>query len=108
MKAIIGLSGKQFHVGEGDVFEVFKLKQEKGKQFNIQDIVAVEKENSIITDSEYLKKCSVLAEILDEKKGEKIYVFKKKKKTGYSRKKGHRDMLSVVKILRIETPDATS
>ncbi|MCM8764037.1 MAG: 50S ribosomal protein L21 [Candidatus Omnitrophica bacterium] len=108
MKAIICLSGKQFHVGEGDILEVFRLKQKKGEQFTIQEVVALEKEGSLITDKDILKDCSVVAEVLDEKKDRKIYVFKKKKKTGYKRKKGHRDFLSVIKIVRIQSPDAKS
>ncbi|HOJ30502.1 MAG TPA: 50S ribosomal protein L21 [bacterium] len=108
MKAIIGLSGKQYCVKEGDTFEVFKLSHQKGNQFTIQDILAIEKQGSLITDKEFLKNCAVIAEVIDEKKGEKLYVFKKKKKTGYSKKTGHRDILSVVKIVRIQTSDAAS
>lgn len=108
MKAIIGLSGKQFHVGQGDEIEVFRLKQKKGEQFTIKDILALEKDGIIVTDKKQLAKYCVVAEVIDEKKGEKICVFKKKKKTGYKRKKGHRDMLSVVRIIKIQNEDATS
>ncbi|MGB9642294.1 MAG: 50S ribosomal protein L21 [Candidatus Ratteibacteria bacterium] len=108
MKAIIGLSGKQFCVKEGDMFEVFKLPHHKGNQFTIQEVLAIEKEGSLITDKDVVKNCSVIAEVVDEKKGKKIYVFKKKKKTGYSRKIGHRDMLSIVKIVKIQAPNAAS
>ncbi|MCX7705981.1 MAG: 50S ribosomal protein L21 [bacterium] len=106
MKAIIGISGKQFHVEPNDIIEVFRLKQRKGEQFEIKNVFALEKEGQIITDRDYLGKCSVIAEVVDEKKGEKIYVFKKKKKTGYKRKKGHRDLISLVKIIKIQ--DVTS
>ncbi|HOK79321.1 MAG TPA: 50S ribosomal protein L21 [bacterium] len=108
MRAIIGLSGKQFCVKEGDMFEVFKLPYQKGSQFTIQDVLAIEKEGSLITDKNILKNCSVIAEIVDEKKGRKLYVFKKKKKTGYSKKTGHRDILSIVKIVKIQTSNAAS
>lgn len=108
MKAIIGLSGKQFQVQEGDVVEVFKLPYEKGKQFEIRDILAIDNEGHLIYDKEALKNFSVIAEVIEEKKGKKIYVFKKKKKTGYSRKRGHRDSLSVVKIIKIQSSNATS
>lgn len=108
MKAIIALSSKQFHVGEGDVIEVFRLKQKKGEQFNIKDILALEKDGKIITDKRYIGECSVIAEVIDEKKGKKIYIFKKKKKTGYKRKKGHRDSISLVKIVKIQSSDVTS
>ncbi|MCM8828639.1 MAG: bL21 family ribosomal protein, partial [Candidatus Omnitrophica bacterium] len=68
MKAIICLSGKQFHVGEGDVLEVFRLKQKKGEQFTIVDVVALEKDGILTTDKDILKDCSVTLEVLDEKK----------------------------------------
>lgn len=108
MKAIIGISGRQFHVQEGDIIEVFKIDHRKGQQFTIQNIVAVEKDGVLIVDRDSLKNYSVLAELIDEKKGKKIHVFKKKKKTGYHLKKGHRDCISVIKIIKIQTPDATS
>lgn len=107
MKAIIGLSGRQFHVGEGDILEVFRLEQKKGEQFVIKDIIALEKEGAIITDKNQIKKYSVVAEVIDEKKGKKVIVFKKKKKTGYKRKKGHRDLISIIKIVKIQESDAT-
>ncbi|MCM8814824.1 MAG: 50S ribosomal protein L21 [Candidatus Omnitrophica bacterium] len=108
MKAIISISGRQFHVGGGDILEVFRLKQKKGEQFTINEIVALEKDGSLITDRDILKDCCVIAEVIDEKKGKKIRVFKKKKKTGYKRKRGHRDSLSLIKILKIQVPDAKS
>ncbi|MCM8758728.1 MAG: 50S ribosomal protein L21 [Candidatus Omnitrophica bacterium] len=108
MRAIIGLSGKQFHVGEGDVIESFRLKKKKGEQFNITEIFALEKDGIIITDKKYLGNCCVVAEVIEEKKGKKIYVFKKKKKTGYKRKKGHRDFISLVRIIKIQSSDVTS
>ncbi len=108
MNAIIEVSGRQFHVQEGDVIEVFKIGRKKGEQFTIQDIVAIEKDGTLLVDHKSTKNYSVLAEVVDEKKGKKIHVFKKKKKTGYHRKMGHRDCISVIKILKIQTTNATS
>lgn len=108
MKAIIGISGRQFHVQDGDIIEIFRVNHKKGEQFSIQDIYAIEKDGVLIVDKASLKNYSVLVEVVDEKKGEKIHVFKKKKKTGYHRKIGHRDYISVIKIIGIQTTDATS
>ncbi len=108
MKAIINLSGKQYHIGEGDIIEVFKLNHKKGEQFTINDVALIEKDGVLLTDPDTIKNYSIVAEVLEEKKGKKVLVFKKKKKTEYKRKKGHRDYISVVKILKIQSPDGTS
>jgi len=98
MYAIISLSGKQFLVKEGEQIEVLRLAGKAGDQIEIKDVLAVEKDGKLINKAESLKTCSVAAEIVAEKKGEKIYVFKKIKKTGYKRGIGHRDRITVIKI----------
>jgi large subunit ribosomal protein L21 len=108
MKAIVEISGRQFCVQEGDIINLFKIDHPKGHQFAIENILAVEKDGVMIIDREALKNFSVLAEIVEEKKGKKIHSFKKKKKTGYHRKIGYRDSISVVKIVGIQKIDATS
>ncbi|MCL5408528.1 MAG: 50S ribosomal protein L21 [Candidatus Omnitrophica bacterium] len=101
MYSIVSISGKQFLVKEGDILEVYKLQQKKGEKFEISDVVALEKDGRLIMDKDGLKNCKVIAEVIKEKKGEKIYSFKKKSKTGYKRGVGYRDSVTVLKISQI-------
>jgi len=55
----------------------------------------------LLTDKEKLKDIKVICEIIEEKKGEKIYSFKKKAKTGYKRGIGYRDTLVRIKVNKI-------
>jgi large subunit ribosomal protein L21 len=101
MYAVIGLSGKQYLVREGDLIESFKIGKKEGESFTITDIRLLGKDDAVITDAESLSRYEVSAQILQEKKGKKIYSFKKKAKTGYSRGVGHRDQIAVIKIEKI-------
>ncbi|MCL5674579.1 MAG: 50S ribosomal protein L21 [Candidatus Omnitrophica bacterium] len=101
MYSIVSISGKQFSVKEGDVLEVYKIQQKKGEKIEINDVIALEKDGRLIIKKDELKNCKVIAEIINEKKGEKIYSFKKKPKTGYKRGIGYRDSISVLKISQI-------
>ncbi|MFA5644896.1 MAG: 50S ribosomal protein L21 [Candidatus Ratteibacteria bacterium] len=102
MYAVIGLSGKQYLVREGDLIESFKIGKKEGEAFTITDIRLLGKDDdTVITDAESLSHYEVSAQILQEKKGKKVYSFKKKAKTGYSRGVGHRDQIAVIKIEKI-------
>lgn len=101
MYSIVSISGKQFLVKEGDVLEVYKLSQKKGEKVEINNVIALEKDGKLIIKKEELKDCKVIAEVINEKKGDKVYSFKKKSKTGYKRGIGYRDSISVLKISQI-------
>ena len=101
MYAIVAMSGKQYLVKEGDFVEVLRLKDKTGDKIEINDIIVLEKDGKLITKKEELKNFKVLAEVVKEKKGEKIYSFKKKPKTGYKRGVGYRDSISVLKVSKI-------
>jgi len=101
MYAIISMAGKQFVVKEGDKLEVMHLAKKVGDKIEISDVLALEKDGKLISNRDDLKKCSVVVEVVEEKKGDKICVFKKKKKTGYRKKTGHRDVISVVRVDKI-------
>jgi len=100
MYAIIEFGGKQFKVSEGEIFETFPVRSIKEKKFEISPISIYDGKN-LLTDKEKLKDIKVICEIIEEKKGEKIYSFKKKAKTGYKRGIGYRDTLVRIKVNKI-------
>ena len=99
MKATIKTQGKQFTVSEGDILVVDRYpKTEAGATVEIKDVLAAGEGESFRIGKPLLSGASVSATILENKRGEKVIVFKKKKRKGMERKRGHRQELSVIKI----------
>jgi len=100
MFAFIEISGRQVKVSEGETFEVFRIEAKKGKKVEFEPVSFYDGKD-LIVDKKDLEKVKVICEIIEEKKGEKIYSFKKKPKTGYKKGIGHRDRLMVLKVEKI-------
>ena len=100
MYAIIATGGKQYKVEEGDVIKVEKLGLEAGSEVTFDQVLLVgDKEVKVGTPTGdgATEKATVVA----EGKGKKVIVYKKKKKTGYHKKNGHRQPFTQVKIEKI-------
>ena len=99
MKATIKTQGQQFTVSEGDILIVNRYPNtEKGSKFEIKDVLAAGEGTSYKVGKPTLAGASVAVTILENKRGDKVIVFKKKKRKGMERKRGHRQELSVIKI----------
>jgi large subunit ribosomal protein L21 len=107
MYAVIKTGGKQHKVAEGDVIEVEILHGTVGDSVSLQPLLVVDDEGATHV-GKALGKATVKAELLGDKKGDKVKVFKYKNKTGYARKTGHRQMLSMVRITQIGLPSQAS
>lgn len=99
MKATIKTQGQQFTVTEGDILIVNRYPgTEKGSTIEINDVLATGEGADFRVGTPTLAGASVSATILENKRGTKVIVFKKKKRKGMERKRGHRQELSVIKI----------
>jgi len=98
MFAVIKTGGKQYRVKVGDVLSVEKLEAEKGQVVHFDQVLLLEDGSQVQVGTPHLEKARVAAEVLDDYKGEKVIVFKKKRRKGYRRKKGHRQLLTKVRI----------
>ena len=97
MFAVVRTGGKQYRVTAGDKIVVEKLAGEAGDRIDITDIL-------LAGEGSDLKPVSGLivgAEILAQAKGEKVTVFKKRRRHNYRRKKGHRQQHTILKIVSI-------
>ena len=102
MKATIKTQGKQFVVSEGDVLFVNRFQNsEKGSTVEISDVLSVGEGAEIKIGTPTVAGASVTAEVLENKRGKKVIIFKKNKRKGYERRQGHRQELSVIKIKTI-------
>ena len=103
MKATIKTQGQQFTVTEGDVLIVNRYpKTEAGNIIEITDVLAAGEGADYKVGKPTLAGATVSAKILENKRGDKVIVFKKKKRKGHEKKRGHRQELSVIKIESIK------
>lgn len=103
MYAVIRTGGKQYRVAEGDTIQVERLDAEVGGTLALDQVLMVggaEGEEPKI-GAPLVDGARVTAEIVDQTRGPKIIVFKKKRRKGYRRKKGHRQDLTVLRIREI-------
>ena len=100
MYAIVKTGGKQYKVAEGDLVKVEKIEGEPGSSVALTPILLVDGAE-VTTSADKLAKVSVSAEIGEQTKGPKIKILKYKNKTGYKKRQGHRQPLTVLKVTGI-------
>lgn len=99
MKATIKTQGREFTVQEGDVLFVNRYPETAtGDVVTIDTVLAVGEGDSMEIGSPIVEGASVKAKILENKRGRRALVFKKKRRKGYRNFRGHRQELSVIKI----------
>ena len=101
MYAIVKTGGKQYKVAEGDLVKVEKLEGEPGDAVALTPVQLADGA-TVKTKADELSGVSVNAEIVEQAKGPKIRILKYKNKTGYKRRQGHRQPLTVIKITGIK------
>jgi large subunit ribosomal protein L21 len=99
MYAIIATGGKQYKVAEGDVIRVEKLGVEAGETVTFDEVIAVS-DNGLKVGAD-VANATVTASVVENGKGKKVIVYKYKRKTGYHKKNGHRQLYTKVKIEKI-------
>jgi large subunit ribosomal protein L21 len=103
MKATIRTQGSQFVVKKGDKLFVNRYPETKeGDQVKIEDVLMVVDGEKSTFGAPTVDGASVTAKILENKKDKKVIVFKKKRRQGYKRRRGHRQLLSVIEIESID------
>ena len=101
MYAIVKTGGKQYKVAEGDLVKVEKIEGEPGSSVALTPILLVDGAE-VTTSADKLANVSVSAEIVEQTKGPKIKILKYKNKTGYKKRQGHRQPLTVLKVSGIK------
>jgi large subunit ribosomal protein L21 len=96
MYAVIRAGGKQQKVKAGDIIEV-ELMHADGKTVTFQPLLVVDDDGTTHAGKD-IGKATVTAKLLGEQKGEKVHIFKYKNKSGYSRRAGHRQTMTLVEI----------
>ncbi|MDA7757714.1 50S ribosomal protein L21 [Opitutales bacterium] len=103
MKATIKTQGSQFTVQKGDKLSLNRFPDtNEGDQVKIDQVLMVVDEGKATFGAPTIEGATVTAKILENKKDKKIIIFKKKRRQGYKRRRGHRQHLSVVEIESID------
>ncbi|OKH87989.1 50S ribosomal protein L21 [Thalassospira sp. TSL5-1] len=101
MYAIIKTGGKQYKVAANDVIKVEKIAAQAGETVTLDQVLMVAGDGAPKVGAPLVAGASVVAEVLEQAKGDKVIVFKKKRRHNYRRKNGHRQNLTVLRITGI-------
>ncbi len=101
MYAVIETGSKQYRVAAGDTIEVELLKAEAGKTVALDRVLLVANGDKISVGTPTVDKATVVADVLEHKRGPKTIAFKMRRRKGYHKTIGHRQELTVLKIKEI-------
>ena len=103
MKATIKTQGRQFIVSEGDILTLNLYPETKsGDNVEIKEVLSIIDGAKTKLGSPYVEGATVSAKILENKRGKKVIIFKKNRRKGYQKRRGHRQELSVIRIESIK------
>jgi large subunit ribosomal protein L21 len=97
MFAIVKIAGQQFKVEEGQQLFVHQLEASEGDNVSFEDVLLVDNDGKVSVGTPTLN-AKVNATVLGHQKGDKVIVFKKKRRKGYRRKNGHRQHFTQIQI----------
>ena len=98
MYAIVEIAGQQFKVAKDQKVYVHRLQGEEGSKVTFDNVLLTEDKGNVTIGAPAIKAVEVTAKILGHLKGDKVIVFKKKRRKGYKKKNGHRQYLTEIQI----------
>ena len=101
MYAIVDIAGQQFKVAKDQHLFVHRLQGDEGAIIEFDNVLLVDSGDKITIGSPLVKGSKVSAKILSHLKGDKVIVFKKKRRKGYEKKNGHRQYFTKILIENI-------
>jgi large subunit ribosomal protein L21 len=98
MYAIVEIAGQQFKVAKDQKVYVHRLQEEEGSKVSFDKVLLLENNGSVTVGAPAIEGAEVTAKILGHLKGDKVIVFKKKRRKGYKVKNGHRQSFTEIQI----------
>ena len=99
--AILKAGGKQYKVTEGDIIDVDKLDVEAGQETTFSEVLMHGDGDKLSHGSPLLSGASVVGEVVEQRKADKVIAFKYRRRKGYHRTVGHRQKLTRIRIKSI-------
>lgn len=101
MYAVVETGGKQYRVSPGDIVRIEKIDKPVGEKIELDKVLLVHGDDKLSV-GETLKDAKVIGEVAAQGRERKVLIFKKKRRKGYQRTKGHRQYYTSVKITEIQ------
>ncbi len=101
MYAIVDIAGQQFKVEKDQKIFVHRLNAEEGSKVDFDNVLLIDNNGKVNVGAPSVSGAKVSATVLNHLKGEKVLVFKKKRRKGYQKLNGHRQYLSYIQINEI-------
>ena len=101
MYAVIKTGGKQYRVSAGDLIVVEKLEGDAGAALKFNEVLMIGDEAGAVVGAPLVDGAVVEATLIETRKGEKVRIFKKTRRQGYRRTRGHRQIQSVLRVTGI-------
>ena len=98
MFAIVNIAGQQFKVEEGQQIFVHQLEASEGENVSFDQVHLIERDGNVSLGTPVVNASKVTATVLEHQKGDKVIVFKKKRRKGYKVKNGHRQRFTKLQI----------
>lgn len=102
MFAVIKTGGKQYKVAPADIITVEKLDAEPGATLELSEVLMVGEGGDVSVGAPFISGAKVSVEVLEQTRGEKLIIFKKRRRQNSRRKNGHRQDLTVLRVTGIE------
>ena len=102
MYAIVEIAGQQFKVEKDQQIFVHRLKEDEGSKVDFDNVLLIDNDGKVNVGAPAIKGAKVSASVVRHVKGDKVIVFKKKRRKGYKKKNGHRQYLTEIKIENIK------
>ena len=106
MYAIVDIAGQQFKVEKDQKLFVHRLEGEEGKKVSFDKVLLIDTGSKVSVGDPVVKGAAVAAKIVTHLKGDKVIVFKKKRRKGYKKLNGHRQYLTQIQIESISEKGA--
>ena len=107
MYAIVEIAGQQFKVEKNDEIFVHRLEGEPGTKIEFDQVLLLDNDGKISVGKPLVEGTSITGKILDHVRGDKVVIFKKKRRKGYEKESGHRQDFSKILIENISVKSAT-
>ena len=101
MYAIVEIAGQQFKVEKERKVYVHRLPQDEGADVEFERVLLIDNEGVISIGAPVVEGAKITAKVLKHLKGDKVIVFKKKRRKGYKKKNGHRQYLTQIQFTEI-------
>ena len=101
MYAIVEIAGQQFKVEKDQQVFVHRLENKEGEVVSFDQVLLIDNDGKVNVGAPAIEGATVTAKVLEHLKGDKVIVFKKKRRKGYRKKNGHRQYLTSIQIQEI-------